>query len=662
MREKFKLHSPFSPSGDQPEAIAQLVDGVRHGQKHQTLLGVTGSGKTFTIANMVEQLQMPTLVISHNKTLAAQLYQEFREFFPENAVEYFVSFYDYYQPEAYIPSSDTYIEKTSQINDEIDRLRLKATTSLLSRSDVLIVASVSCIYNIGSPEAYSDASFGITVGEELNRREFLSCLTGMQYTRNDMVLERGTFRVRGDIIEIQPAYDENALRIETFGDEIEGISRINVIDGSVISRLQGYRIFPARHYVTSRTSIEDAIQQIYHELEDQLALFRSQNKLLEAQRLEQRTNYDIEMLRETGFVSGIENYSRILDGRLPGSRPYSLIDFFSKPFLTVVDESHVTLPQIHAMYNGDNARKRTLVEHGFRIPCALDNRPLRFEEFELMVDNVVYVTATPADYELSKSDGIIAEQLIRPTGLVDPPIEVRPASNQIDNLVDALRVVVERGERALVTTLTKRMSEDLTDYLGNLNFRVRYLHSEIDTLERTEILTDLRKGAFDILVGINLLREGLDLPEVCLVAILDADKEGFLRSARSLIQIAGRAARNADGRIIFYADTITGSIRQTLDESGRRREKQLAYNAEHGITPRTIIREIRDDVSPYKQNTPAYAKAAEKQAPYSKARKGKQAPVNADDLRRQMAEAAANLEFEKAAKLRDRIVEIQGHL
>ncbi len=655
----FTLTSPFAPGGDQAQAIDLLVAGVRQGDRHQTLLGVTGSGKTFTVANVLQQIEMPTLVISHNKVLAAQLYLEFKEFFPQNAVEYFVSFYDFYQPEAYIPSSDTYIEKTADINEEIDRLRLKATSALLSRRDVIVVASVSCIYNIGSPDSYGEASVPVALGQALSWRDFLRQLTTMQYVRNDMVLERGSFRVRGDVIEIQPAYDENALRIETFGDEIERISQIRPVDGSVIGDLSGTTIFPAKHYVATRVTIEDATKDIYHELEERLEYFRSRGKLLEAQRLEQRTKYDIEMMREVGYVSGIENYSRILDGREPGSRPYSLIDFFKPPFLTVIDESHVTLPQIRGMYNGDHIRKQTLVDHGFRLPCALDNRPLRFDEFESLLDHVLYVSATPADFELQKCGGIIAEQVIRPTGLLDPPIEVRPATGQVDDLIGELREVAGRGERALVTTLTKRMAEDLTEYLGALEFRVRYLHSEIDTLDRPAIIRDLRLGEFDILVGINLLREGLDIPEVTLVAILDADKEGFLRSARSLIQIAGRAARNVGGRIILYADAETDSIRTALEESGRRRERQLAYNQQHGIVPRTIQREVHANVSPYydTEEQPSYAVAAEPRSQYG----GESAPdALIAQLHAEMVEAASSLEFERAAALRDRIAELRG--
>ena len=596
---RFKLVSDFKPSGDQPQAIEQLVDDIQRGVQHQTLLGVTGSGKTFTMANVIERLQVPTLVISHNKTLAAQLYQEFKSYFPDNAVEYFVSFYDYYQPEAYIPSTDTYIEKTSDINDEIDRLRLKATSSLMSRKDVIIVASVSCIYNIGSPETYAASSVRVAAGEDLNRNRFFQSLYRMQYTRNDLAFERGTFRVKGDVIDLYPAYEETALRIDTFGDRVEGITRIHPVSGKTLGPLDEITVFPARHFVTTRVGFEEAVVQIHKELQQQLEAFRAAGKLLEAQRLEQRTLYDIEMLREVGFVSGIENYSHILDGRRPGSRPYTLIDFFKPPFLTVIDESHVSIPQVNGMFNGDRARKETLVEHGFRLPCALDNRPLRFEEFESMLDSVVFVSATPADYELKKSSGVFVEQIIRPTGLVDPTIEIKPATDQVDDLIAQLRIIAAKSQRALVTTLTKKMAEDLTDYLGALDLRVRYLHSDIETLERADILRELRIGSFDVLVGINLLREGLDLPEVALVAILDADKEGFLRSARSLIQIAGRAARNVEGRIILYADVMTDSIKKAIAESSRRREKQLEHNKAHGITPKTIQRKIQERFSFY---------------------------------------------------------------
>ncbi len=664
---KFKLASTYKPAGDQPQAIEDLVTGVRSDQKQQVLLGVTGSGKTFTIANVIEHLQLPTLIISHNKTLAAQLFQEFREFFPENAVEYFVSFYDYYQPEAYIPSTDTFIEKTSMINDEIDRLRLKATSSLLSRNDVIIVASVSCIYGIGSPDAYLASSVRVKVGDHLERRSFLKSLTEMQYTRNDISLQRATFRVKGDVYELQPAYDENALRFETFGDTIEAIRIVNPVTGKIMGSLDEVTIFPAKHYMTLDLSMDNAIAQIQSELESQLERFKSENKLVEAQRLEQRTNYDIEMLREVGYVNGIENYSRILDGREAGTRPYTLIDFFKKPYLLVIDESHVSLPQIQGMYNGDRARKQTLVDHGFRLPCALDNRPLRFTEFETLADNVIYVSATPGDYELNQSGGVFVEQVIRPTHLVDPPIEIRPATNQVDDLIEQLRGIAEKGERALVTTLTKKMSEDLTAYLEKINFKVKYLHSEIDTLERTDILRDLRKGEFDILIGINLLREGLDLPEVALVAILDADKEGFLRSARSIIQISGRAARNINGRIILYADTMTDSINKAVTESERRRHKQLEYNLKHNITPKSVVRKIDDGII-YGTSAESveYLAAAEPAAAYgSSTGKGKSKKVSSKkvtikDLEKEMADAAKKLDFERAAILRDKIAELRS--
>jgi excinuclease ABC subunit B len=663
---KFKLHSNYKPAGDQPEAIDSLVQGIQNGVKNQVLLGVTGSGKTFTMANVIEQTQLPTLIISHNKTLAAQLFQEFREFFPENAVEYFVSFYDYYQPEAYIPSSDTFIEKTSMINDEIDRLRLKATSSLLSRKDVIIVASVSCIYGIGSPDAYLASSISLKQGEHLERRKFLTSLTEMQYIRNDISLQRATFRVKGDIYEIQPAYDETALRIETFGDQIEAIRVINPVSGKVISTIEDITIFPAKHYMTTGVTMEDAIQQIQWELESQLEIFRNSNKLVEAQRIEQRTNYDIEMLREVGYVNGVENYSRILDGRPAGSRPYTLIDFFKQPYLLIIDESHVSLPQIQGMFNGDRARKQTLVDYGFRLPCALDNRPLQINEFESLNDYVVYVSATPGDKELQKSEGLIVEQVIRPTYLVDPPIEIRPATNQVDDLIEQLRVTVERGERALVTTLTKKMSEDLTAYLENLDFKVRYLHSEIDTLERTDILRDLRIGTFDVLIGINLLREGLDLPEVALVTILDADKEGFLRSVRSIVQIAGRAARNINGRIILYADRITDSIQKAMNESTRRRNKQLEYNEKNGFTPKSVVRKIDDGIMLYNNESPDYQMAAEPKAKYGskppsgKGKKSKSIPDQIKELEKEMTDAAKKLDFEKAARLRDAIRELRS--
>jgi excinuclease ABC subunit B len=661
---QFKLKSSFSPAGDQSQAIVQLTDGIRRGVKHQTLLGVTGSGKTFTMANVIEQVQMPTLVISHNKTLAAQLFQEFREFFPDNAVEYFVSFYDYYQPEAYIPSSDTYIAKESMINDEIDRLRLKATSSLMARRDVIIVASVSCIYGIGSPEAYAASSVLVRKGDRINRRDFLKRLTEMQYTRNNVELKRGMFRIRGDVIEVQPAYEETGLRIETCDDQVDAIRRLHPVTGKSVAELDETTIFPAKHYMTLGVTMKEAAKKIGEELEEQLALFRAQNKLLEAQRLEQRTRYDMEMLAEVGYVSGIENYSRIFDGREKGTRPYTLIDFFKRPFLTIIDESHVSLPQVQGMYNGDKARKETLVEHGFRLPCALDNRPLRFNEFENLLHHTVYVSATPGDYELKKSDGVIVEQVIRPTHLVDPPIEIRPAIDQVDDLIEQLRRTVERKERALVTTLTKKMSENLTEHLQSLDFRVRYLHSEIDTMDRPDILRDLRKGDFDIIVGINLLREGIDLPEVTLVAILDADKEGFLRSTRSLVQIAGRAARNINGRIILYADRMTGSIKKAVEESSRRRNKQLAFNKEHNIVPKSIERKISEGINLYKEtdSNVELLKVAE-ESPDKLAVQGKQISKKERvrnrrrlaELEEEMIAAARNLEFEKAARIRDMI-------
>jgi len=661
----FRIKSSYQPAGDQPEAIGQLVDGIRRGARQQVLLGVTGSGKTFTMANVIERVQMPTLVISHNKTLAAQLFQEFREFFPDNAVEYFVSFYDYYQPEAYIPSTDTYIAKESMINDEIDRLRLKATSSLLARRDVIIVASVSCIYGIGSPEAYAASSVLLKKNDRIDRRDFLLRLTDMQYRRNDIELRRGTFRVRGDVFEIHPAYEEVALRIETSGDRIEAMRRVNAVTGKNIGEIDEVTIFPAKHYMTVGVTMEEVVRQMGKELDEQLGLLRSRDKLLEAQRLEQRTRYDMEMLKEIGYVNGIENYSRIIDGRAPGTRPYTLIDFFKKPYLLIIDESHVSIPQVQGMFNGDRARKETLVEHGFRLPCALDNRPLRYNEFEALQDNVVYVSATPGDYELKKSGGVFVEQVIRPTFLVDPPIEIRPAKNQVDDLIEQLRVVVEKKERALVTTLTKKMSENLAEYLESLDFRVRYLHSEIDTLERTDILRELRKGDFDVLIGINLLREGIDLPEVAFVAILDADKEGFLRSTRSIVQIAGRAARNINGRIILYADTVTGSIKKAVDESARRRNKQLSFNREHGAEPKSIAREIREGITLYGEGAAPAIPPVVEEPKFTKSPVGKKERARARrsirEIEKEMARAAADLEFEKAARLRDMLLEMRDH-
>ncbi|MDZ7386907.1 MAG: excinuclease ABC subunit UvrB, partial [candidate division KSB1 bacterium] len=591
---RFELITELEPKGDQPRAIAELTDGILRGQRFQTLLGVTGSGKTFTMAHVIANVNRPTLVISHNKTLAAQLYGEFKGFFPNNAVEYFISYYDYYQPEAYVPQTDTYIEKDTSINEEIDRLRLKATSSLLSRRDVIIVASVSCIYGLGSPEDWQALLVFIERGQHIERDELLSRLVDIHYTRNDIAFGRGTFRVRGDVVELIPAYEEDALRIEMFGDEIEAIYSVDVLTGEVKAELERTAIYPAKHYVTTYPKLEQAIKSIEAELEERLAYFRAHNKLLEAQRLEMRTRYDLEMLRELGYCPGIENYSRHLSGRAPGERPYTLLDYFPKDFLLFIDESHVTIPQIQGMYHGDRSRKETLVEYGFRLPSALDNRPLRFDEFESLINQAVFVSATPAEYELEKCQGVVVEQIIRPTGLVDPEIVVKPVKGQIDDLVKEIRERVARNERTLVTTLTKRMAEDLTDYLAGLGIRVRYLHSEIDALERVEILRDLRLAEFDVLVGINLLREGLDLPEVSLIAVLDADKEGFLRSERSLIQVAGRAARNVAGKVIFYADQITSSMQRAIEETNRRRIIQQKYNEEHGITPTTIYKSVED--------------------------------------------------------------------
>jgi excinuclease ABC subunit B len=657
----FKIHTSFTPKGDQPGAISSLSQGIRDNVAHQTLLGVTGSGKTFTLAKVIEEVQLPTIVISHNKTLAAQLYEEFKEFFPENAVEYFVSFYDYYQPEAYIPTTDTYIEKTSDINEDIDRLRLKATSSLLSRNDVIVVASVSCIYNIGSPDLYRDASFTVSRGQNVDRDTLLEKLVAMQYTRDDASFTRATFRVRGDVIDVFPAYEETALRFEAFGDEIERISRIHPVRGTVLYDQDSVTIFPAKHYVSTRVPLDEAIAQVKKELHAQLEKLNRDGKIVEAQRLQRRTMYDMEMLQEVGYVSGIENYSRILDGREPGSRPSALLDFFSRPFLTIIDESHVTIPQIGGMYNGDRARKQTLVEHGFRLPCALDNRPLQFHEFETMLDKTIYSSATPAEYEIRKSEGVVVEQVIRPTGLVDPPIEVRPALNQVDDLIGVLREVVARQERALVVTLTKKMAEDLSTYLEELQFRTRYLHSEIHTLERSSLLRTFRQGEFDVLVGINLLREGLDLPEVSLVAILDADKEGFLRSSRSLIQIAGRAARNIHGTIILYADERTRSIERTIQESRRRREKQLAYNEEHHITPRTVTAEIKSSLWEYKEAQARDQQEYEFQEGRASAQhEGEAVQETIARLEREMHQAAERLEFEHAARLRDTLARLKG--
>ncbi len=650
---QFNLRAGFEPMGDQPAAIRQLTAGLTDNEKHQTLLGVTGSGKTYTMANLVQNVQRPTLVLSHNKTLAAQLYAEFRNFFPENAVHYFVSYFDYYQPEAYIARSDTYIEKDSQINEEIDRLRHAATDALLSRKDVLIVASVSCIYGIGSVEDYGDLAIEVKVGERRIRDKLLRQLTDIQYQRNDIDFHRSTFRVRGDVVDVFPAGEELAYRIEFFGDEIDRITRIDPLTGEILANLQQYKIFPGSHYVTPQQKLQIALGKIEQELEDRLALFKRQGKLLEAQRLEQRTRFDLEMLQETGFVKGIENYSRYLTNREPGDQPATLLDYFPDDYLMLIDESHMTIPQVRGMYNGDRARKEVLVEHGFRLPSALDNRPLTFTEFERHVNQVVYVSATPAEYELTRSPEP-AQQVIRPTGLLDPPIEVRPVDKQIDDLLGEIKATIEKRQRVLVTTLTKRMAEDLTDYLHELNIKVAYLHSDIDTLERSDIIRDLRLGTFDVLVGINLLREGLDLPEVSLVAILDADKEGFLRSEQALIQTVGRAARHEHGRVIMYADHMTKSMQKTIDETTRRRKIQEEYNTKHGITPTGISKAIEKGMRPDLPEEAKRAKLDLKKIPKDEYKH------LIDDLSRQMDLAAANLEFEKAAELRDIIEDIKS--
>jgi len=586
--QKFHLRSDFNPRGDQPEAIKELTEGLERGDSFQTLLGVTGSGKTFTMANVIANINKPTLIISHNKTLAAQLYGELKGFFPDNAVEYFISYYDYYQPEAYIPSTDTYIEKDTSINDEIDRLRLKTTSSLLERQDVIVVASVSCIYGLGSPKDFSDLLLLLKNGMSVSRREILEKLINIHYTRNDIDFQRGTFRVRGDVVEIFPAYEENALRVELWGNEIENLAVIKPLTGEVINEKEKAAVYPAKHFVTTYPKLEIAIRAIRKELKERLAVFKTQGKLLEIQRLESRTHYDIEMMQEVGYCTGIENYSRHLSGRKEGERPACLLDYFPEDFLMIIDESHATIPQIRGMYNGDRARKVTLVEHGFRLPSALDNRPLKFDEFESLINQVIFVSATPAEYELEKCGGGVVEQILRPTGLMEPEVIIRKTKGQIDNLIEEIRKRVEKRQRVLVTTLTKRMAEDLADYLNNVNIRVRYLHSEVEALDRVEILRGLRLADFDVLVGINLLREGLDLPEVSMVAILDADKEGFLRSARSLMQISGRAARNVEGTVILYADKITNAMKELIDETQRRRVIQKEYNEIHHITPESI--------------------------------------------------------------------------
>ncbi|MBN2011840.1 excinuclease ABC subunit UvrB [candidate division KSB1 bacterium] len=665
MMATFQLVSDYDPQGDQPQAIDELTAGLNRGDKFQTLLGVTGSGKTYTMAHVIQNIGKPTLILSHNKTLAAQLYGEFKKFFPNNTVEYFISYYDYYQPEAYVATTDTYIEKDTSVNDEIDRLRLKATSSLLERDDVIIVASVSCIYGLGSPEDYKQLMLILRKGQVIERNRILEKLVDIHYSRNDFDFSRGTFRVRGDVIEVVPADEDKAIRIELFGNDVEQISVVDILTGEVIQQKEKVAIYPAKHYVTTHSRLQQAIKTIKLELEERLAFLRSNNKLLEAQRLEMRTNYDLEMMQEIGFCSGIENYSRHLTARQAGERPYTLMDFFPDDFLMFIDESHVSVPQVRGMYHGDRARKEILVEHGFRLPSALDNRPLNFTEFEGMLNQVVFVSATPAAYELEKCGGVVVEQIIRPTGLIDPEIEVRPTKGQIDDLINEIQAQVAKGERTLALTLTKNMSEDLTDYLAEMGIKVRYLHSEIAALDRVEILRDLRLAEFDVLVGINLLREGLDLPEVSLVAILDADKEGFLRSEVSLMQIAGRAARNVGGRVVFYADKITDSMRKTMDETVRRRTVQRAYNEQHGITPKTIYKSVDDVMF---ATTVADEKAdkwgAKKEGQLSNREISKMSAIEREELVEQleaeMLDAAKRLEFERAAKLRDEIDRLKG--
>ena len=655
---EFKLKAPYKPTGDQPQAIAELVKGFKEGNQCQTLLGVTGSGKTFTMANVIQQLQKPTLVIAHNKTLAAQLYGEFKEMFPDNAVEYFVSYYDYYQPEAYVPSSDTYIAKDSSVNDEIDKLRLSATSSLSERKDVIIVSSVSCIYGIGSPDDYQNMIISLRPGMEKDRDEVIRELIDIQYDRNEMDFHRGTFRVRGDVLEIFPAdYSETAVRVEFFGDEIDRITEVDILTGEIKSALNHIAIFPASHYVVPIEKIRKAAVAIEEELKERVDYFKGEDKLLEAQRISERTNFDIEMLKETGFCSGVENYSRHLSGLKPGQPPYTLIDYFGDDFLIIIDESHKTIPQIRGMYAGDQSRKQTLVDYGFRLPSAKDNRPLNFEEFEDKIDQILFVSATPGEYEESH-ELLRAEQIIRPTGLLDPEVEVRPVEGQIDDLISEVNKEIKKKNKILITTLTKRMAEDLTEYMKELGIRVRYLHSDIDTLERTQIIRDMRLDVFDVLVGINLLREGLDIPEITLVAILDADKEGFLRSEVSLIQTIGRAARNADGRVIMYADVITDSMRIAIDETMRRRALQQKYNEEHGITPKTIKKAVRDLISISK----AVAETEEKleKDPESMSRKELENLIK--KVQKQMQAAAADLNFEMAASLRDKMLELKKSL
>jgi excinuclease ABC subunit B len=672
----FKLHSPFFPSGDQPDAIRQLTEGILNREKHQTLLGVTGSGKTFTIANLIQNVQKPTLVITHNKTLVAQLYGEFHQFFPENSVEYFVSYYDYYQPEAYMPVSDVYIEKDLSINDELDKLRLRATSNLLSgRRDIIVVASVSCIYGMGNPTDYESGIIRINKGQTISRQGFLHSLVNSLYNRTTLEFNRGTFRVKGDTVDINLPYVDYGYRVTFFGDEIEEIESVDVVTGKRMSLMEDAAIFPANLYVAPKDIIQQAIYEIQDEMQSQVEYFKSTGKYIEAQRLSERVNYDIEMIRELGYCNGIENYSRFFDRRKPGTRPFCLLDYFPKDFLCVIDESHQTIPQVSGMYGGDRSRKLILVDYGFRLPSALDNRPLNFHEFESLLNQVVFVSATPDDYELEKCGGVVVEQVVRPTGLLDPPIEVRPSVNQIDDLLDEIDKRVTKGDRVLVTTLTKRMAEEMDKYLHRINVRSKYIHSEVDTLERVEILRELRLGKIDVLVGVNLLREGLDLPEVSLVAILDADKEGFLRNEKSLTQTAGRAARNVDGLVIFYADKMTESMQRTIDETTRRREKQIAFNIEHGITPRTILKSTKDvfaqtsvlDIKGYDPSNP-YAiapdedivtAAAEEQAEYKTIPQLEKAITG---VKKEMEKAARDLDFMEAARLRDEMYALQKRL
>ena len=656
----FEIISDFKPTGDQPQAIKQLAQGIDNDEKHQTLLGVTGSGKTFTIANVIKEVEKPTLILSHNKTLAAQLYSEFKQFFPNNAVEYFVSYYDYYQPEAYIPSSGTYIEKDLSINDEIEKLRLSTTSTLLSgRKDIIVVASVSCIYGIGNPEEFNNNVIEIHAGQKLSRNKLLNQFVTSLYSRSDNQFERGNFMVRGDTVSIFPAYADIAYKIHFWGDEIEEIESFDPVNNSIIEKFEYLRIFPATIFVASKDRIQSAIHQIQDDLMDQVQFLHNTDRKTEAKRLDERVNYDLEMIRELGYCSGIENYSRYFDGRMPGTRPFCLIDYFPNDFLTVIDESHVTIPQIRAMYGGDRSRKENLVEYGFRLPAAIDNRPLKFEEFETINNQFIYVSATPADFELEQSGGVVAEQVIRPTGLLDPIIDVRPSLNQIDDLLEEIKLRIDKNERTLVTTLTKRMAEELTKYLTRFNIRCRYIHSDVDTLERVEILHELREGLFDVLVGVNLLREGLDLPEVSLVAILDADKEGFLRSQRSLTQTAGRAARNVNGLVIMYADRVTNSMRLTIDETNRRREKQMAYNTENDLVPTPLNKkkdnELAKKLNPYAIKE-GMSMAAESNADYSNPKELEKAIKN---TRKQMENAAQDLDFLEAVKLRDKLTELK---